>query len=57
MGLNEKLNEEYAGLVVRKDLTKSIKDGANVPIYVLEYLLGSIVLLIMKNKSKMEFKK
>lgn len=40
MGLNEKLNEEYAGLVVRKDLTKSIKDGANVPIYVLEYLLG-----------------
>jgi ATP-dependent Lon protease len=40
MGLNEKLNEVYAGLVVRKDLTKSIKDGANVPIYVLEYLLG-----------------
>lgn len=40
MGLNEKLNEEFAGLVVRKDLTKSIKDGANVPIYVLEYLLG-----------------
>lgn len=40
MGLNEKLNEHYAGLVVRKDLTKSIKDGANVPIYVLEYLLG-----------------
>jgi predicted ATP-dependent Lon-type protease len=28
MGLNEKLNEVYAGLVVRKDLTKSIKDGA-----------------------------
>lgn len=40
MGLNEKLNEHYSGLVVRKDLTKSIKDGANVPIYVLEYLLG-----------------
>ena len=40
MGLNKKLNEVYAGLVVRKDLTKSIKDGANVPIYVLEYLLG-----------------
>lgn len=40
MGLNEKLNQNYAGLVVRKDLTKSIKDGANVPIYVLEYLLG-----------------
>ncbi len=40
MDLNQKLNEFYAGKVVRKDLTKSIKDGANVPIYVLEYLLG-----------------
>jgi ATP-dependent Lon protease len=35
-----KLNEYYAGKVVRKDLTKSIKEGANVPSYVLEYLLG-----------------
>jgi len=40
MTLNEKLNTEYIGKVVRKDLTKSIKEGANVPIYVLEYLLG-----------------
>ena len=40
MNLNEKLNTEYIGKVVRKDLTKSIKEGANVPIYVLEYLLG-----------------
>ena len=40
MNLNEKLNEKFAGLTVRKDLTKSIKVGANVPIYVLEYLLG-----------------
>lgn len=40
MDLNSKLNQYYAGKVVRKDLTKSIKDGANVPIYVLEYLLG-----------------
>jgi ATP-dependent Lon protease len=38
--LNSKLNEEFIGKVVRKDLTKSIKEGANVPIYVLEYLLG-----------------
>jgi ATP-dependent Lon protease len=40
MDLNSKLNEIFAGKVVRKDLTKSIKEGANVPIYVLEYLLG-----------------
>lgn len=38
--LDSKLNEFYAGKVVRKDLTKSIKEGANVPSYVLEYLLG-----------------
>jgi len=40
MGLNEKLNKFFSGRVVRKDLTKSIKGGANVPVYVLEYLLG-----------------
>jgi ATP-dependent Lon protease len=38
--LNEKLNTYFAGKVVRKDLTKKIKEGANVPVYVLEYLLG-----------------
>lgn len=38
--LDKKLNEVFAGRVVRKDLTKLIKEGANVPIYVLEYLLG-----------------
>ena len=38
--LNVKLNEHFAGRVVRKDLTKKIKEGANVPVYVLEYLLG-----------------
>lgn len=38
--LNEKLNKHFAGKVVRKDLTKKIKEGANVPVYVLEYLLG-----------------
>ena len=38
--LNEKLNDYFAGKVVRKDLTKKIKEGANVPVYVLEYLLG-----------------
>ena len=38
--LNQKLNQYFAGRVVRKDLTKKIKEGANVPVYVLEYLLG-----------------
>lgn len=38
--LNIKLNKHFAGKVVRKDLTKKIKEGANVPVYVLEYLLG-----------------
>lgn len=38
--LNSKLNTYFAGRVVRKDLTRKIKEGANVPIYVLEYLLG-----------------
>lgn len=34
------LQEAFAGKIVRKDLTKKIKEGANVPVYVLEYLLG-----------------
>jgi len=38
--LDIKLNMSFAGKVVRKDLTKQIKEGANVPVYVLEYLLG-----------------
>lgn len=38
--LSKKLNVHFAGKVVRKDLTKKIKEGANVPVYVLEYLLG-----------------
>lgn len=38
--LNNKLRRFFDGKIVRKDLTKSIKEGANVPIYVLEFLLG-----------------
>jgi ATP-dependent Lon protease len=38
--LNDLLNTEFRGKVVRKDLTKMVKEGANVPVYVLEYLLG-----------------
>lgn len=33
-------NDAYAGRVVRKDLVRQIKVGANVPVYVLEFLLG-----------------
>ena len=42
MGLSyaDKMNMVFAGRIVRKDLTKRIKEGANVPVYVLEFLLG-----------------
>lgn len=40
LNLDKKLNKIFPGRVVRKDLTKSIKQGFNVPVYVLEYLLG-----------------
>ena len=39
--LDQLLNEHFAGKVVRKDLTKLVKEGANVPVFVLEYLLGN----------------
>ena len=39
--LNDLLNAHFAGRVVRKDLTQMVKEGANVPVYVLEYLLGN----------------
>ena len=39
-GLDEKINEYFPGLVVRKDLVKTVKGNAIVPSYVLEYLLG-----------------
>ena len=38
--LNTKLKHYFDGKIVRKDLTKRVKEGANVPVYVLEYLLG-----------------
>ena len=38
--IREKLRENFQGKIVRKDLTKKIKEGANVPVYVLEFLLG-----------------
>ena len=38
--LNQKLRQFFDGKIVRKDLTQAIKQGANVPVYVLEFLLG-----------------
>ena len=38
--IKQKLRRHFDGKIVRKDLTKKIKEGANVPVYVLEFLLG-----------------
>ena len=38
--IKNKLRQHFDGKIVRKDLTKKIKEGANVPVYVLEFLLG-----------------
>ena len=38
--VDQLINQHFAGKAVRKDLTKLVKEGANVPVYVLEYLLG-----------------
>jgi ATP-dependent Lon protease len=39
-GLDDKANRLFAGKVVRKDLVRKVKVGANVPVFVLEFLLG-----------------
>ena len=38
--LDDKANRVFSGKVVRKDLVRKVKVGANVPVFVLEYLLG-----------------
>src|ERR671914_882520 len=38
--LDRRANEAFGGRVVRKDLVRQVKVGANVPVYVLEFLLG-----------------
>jgi ATP-dependent Lon protease len=38
--LDDKANRAFAGKVVRKDLVRRVKVGANVPVFVLEFLLG-----------------
>ena len=40
IAIKDKLRTCFDGKIVRKDLTKKIKEGANVPVYVLEFLLG-----------------
>ena len=50
--LVEKLHTYFSGKIVRKDLTKKIKEGANVPVYVLEYLLG--MYCASRNKEEIE---
>ena len=44
--LDDKVNRLFAGKVVRKDLVRKVKVGANVPVFVLEYLLGKYVRLL-----------
>lgn len=40
LSYEQRLKTVFQGRIVRKDLTKKIKEGANVPVYVLEFLLG-----------------
>ena len=46
--IKEKLRQNFDGKIVRKDLTKKIKEGANVPVYVLEFLLASTAVQMTK---------
>ena len=45
--LDQKVNEVFGGKVVRKDLVRKVKVGANVPVFVLEYLPHGIIGLII----------
>lgn len=47
--LLEKLQRNFAGKIVRKDLTKRIKEGANVPVYVLESITVIMLLLCVED--------
>ena len=48
--LDQKINQHFAGLVVRKDLVKTVKGNAIVPSYVLEYLLGQYLSTAIKTR-------
>lgn len=41
--IKQKLHQYYDDRIVWKDLTKFIREGVNVPVYVLEYLLGAVL--------------
>ena len=44
--LDNKVNRVFAGKVVRKDLVRKVKVGANVPVFVLEDLQGSVEVVL-----------
>ena len=48
--LDDKINEHFSGLVVRKDLVKTVKGNAIVPSYVLEYLWVNTVPVMTDSK-------
>ena len=54
--LRRKLRSNFDGRIVRKDLTKKIKEGANVPVYVLEFLWVSIVVQTMRQSLSRAFR-
>ena len=54
--IKNKLRQNFDGKIVRKDLTKKIKEGANVPVYVLEFLLDSIVVRMMNRSSRKAYR-
>ena len=56
MVIDQKLRQYFDGRIVRKDLTKSIKEGANVPVYVLEFLLGHTVVRMMRISLRKAFR-
>ena len=54
--IKNKLRESFDGKIVRKDLTKKIKEGANVPVYVLEFLLEMCIRDRLKGSDGIELK-
>ena len=54
MDINEIGSKVFEGKIVRKDLVSKIKGGANVPVYVLEYLLGMYCNQTDENKRERE---
>lgn len=46
--IKQKLRQYYDGRIVRKDLTKSIREGSNVPVYVLNIFSDSIVIRMIR---------